>query len=52
MMPKKFCHCGKPSLPGLISGAALCRYHFNVKMYGREWADHCEANREATKEGN
>lgn len=41
----KHCHCGKRSLPGLRPGIALCQYHFDVRMYGKEWADRCEEER-------
>lgn len=29
------------SVPGLISSVGLCQYHFNVRFYGKEWADKC-----------
>ena len=43
-MPKKgesttkVCHCGKPSLSGLKPGIAYCKFHYNVYMYGEQWA--------------
>jgi hypothetical protein len=40
---KKICHCGKRSIPGLISGVALCQYHYDCLMFGKEWADKCLA---------
>ena len=39
MTSKKVCRCGKPSVPGLIKGVALCQYHYDEKMFGKEWAD-------------
>ena len=44
MPSKKICKCGKPSVPGLISKVALCQYHFDERMYGKEWADRCKEN--------
>jgi hypothetical protein len=41
MTKKKICHCGKKSIPGLVRGVALCQYHYNVRMYGKKWADYC-----------
>jgi hypothetical protein len=39
--PSKVCRCGVPSLPGLISGVALCQYHYNERQWGKAWADRC-----------
>lgn len=41
MSARKICKCGKPSVPGLVSGVALCRYHYNVRAFGQSWADKC-----------
>lgn len=38
---KKCRHCEKPSIPGLIKSVGLCQYHYNVLMFGKEWADRC-----------
>jgi hypothetical protein len=38
-MKKKCSHCGEPSLKGLKKGVALCRYHYAVLVWGKEWAD-------------
>jgi hypothetical protein len=47
MAPKrKVCKCGEPSIPGLISGVALCQYHYDVRVYGKAWADECKRQRE------
>lgn len=32
--------CGKPGIPGLISGAGKCQYHYNVGQFGKAWADY------------
>ena len=33
-MPRqKICPCGKPSVPGLVKGVALCQEHFTALMY-------------------
>lgn len=42
-MKRKVCRCGKPSIPGLKQGIALCQYHFNARMWGKAWADKCAA---------
>lgn len=42
----KYCHCGKPSLKGLKKGIALCQYHFDESIWGKEWADKCAAREE------
>jgi len=39
-MSRKFCKCGLPSLPGLVSGVALCGFHYDCHQWGREWARH------------
>jgi hypothetical protein len=44
---KKYCKCGERSLPGLFGHVALCQYHFNVRMYGKEWADKCKETDQA-----
>lgn len=33
--------CGKESLPGLVAGAGLCQFHYNERMFGLAWAEHC-----------
>ena len=33
-MKKKICPCGEKSLPGLITGVALCQKHYNGLMFG------------------
>lgn len=35
----KVCHCGEKSISGLKKGIALCKYHFNVHMYGVRWSN-------------
>lgn len=42
MSTKKNCYCGRPSIPGLKPGAAVCQYHYNVGQFGKEWADKCQ----------
>lgn len=32
--------CGKKSIAGLHKGHGKCQYHWNVLLYGKEWADH------------
>jgi hypothetical protein len=46
MPKKKLCHCGKVSLKGLKKGIALCQYHFNESIWGKEWADKCAQRKE------
>jgi hypothetical protein len=36
---EKLCRCGKKSLTGLVSGVALCQYHYNERQFGTVWAD-------------
>ena len=44
MKNKKKCQkCENPSVPGLVSGVGLCQYHYNEKMWGKEWADKVDA---------
>jgi len=33
MGKKKTCPCGKISVPGLITGVALCQEHYNALMF-------------------
>jgi hypothetical protein len=33
--------CGKPSLTGLAKGHGLCKFHWNMAHWGREWAEKC-----------
>lgn len=43
---KKFCTvCGKPSIPGLLYGK--CQYHYNLHVWGKDWADKCEKDAKA-----
>ena len=37
--------CGKSGIPGLIKGCGKCQYHWNVGVYGQEWADKIEADK-------
>ena len=37
--------CGKPSIPGLIPGNGKCQYHWNKRVWGKEWADRVEKER-------
>ena len=39
----KKCHCGLKSVSGLRRNVALCQYHYNAHMWGKEWADKVEA---------
>jgi hypothetical protein len=34
---KKCDRCGEQSLPGLT--VDLCQYHYNERMWGKQWAD-------------
>lgn len=38
---KKCSRCTEPSLPGLTVG--LCQYHYNERMWGKQWADEMRA---------
>jgi hypothetical protein len=38
----KRCRCGERSLTGLVSDVSLCQYHYNVRQFGKEWADKCK----------
>lgn len=31
--------CERKSVAGLVKGMGLCPYHFDVAMFGQEWAD-------------
>jgi hypothetical protein len=42
---QKRCACGEVSIPGLVAGVALCQYHYNVRMFGKAWADKCRADK-------
>jgi hypothetical protein len=42
-MAQKCTVCGKPSIPGLIAGCGKCQYHWNVGVFGKEWADKVRA---------
>jgi hypothetical protein len=48
-MPKaqKCTLCDKPSIPGLVRGRGKCQYHWNVGVWGKEWADEVQ-KRETT----
>jgi hypothetical protein len=35
--------CGRPSVPGLIRGHGKCQHHWNVGVFGAEWADRVKA---------
>jgi hypothetical protein len=37
--------CGKDSIPGLVRGGGACQYHYNLRQFGKEWADEVEAKR-------
>lgn len=39
--------CNEPSIPGLISGAGKCRFHWNEGVWGTAWALKCEKDRAA-----
>lgn len=40
----KLCQCGAKSVPGLVSGVALCQRHYNALMFGDpKSAEHLEA---------
>lgn len=41
--------CGKPSIPGLISGAGKCQFHWNEGFWGTEWAVKCEDDRKPAR---
>ena len=49
MTKRKICKCGKPSVPGLFRGFALCQYHYNVRQFGRAWADQVQLEEEREK---
>ena len=38
-MAIKMCSCGRPSINGLIPGAAVC--HYDVGQFVKEWIDKC-----------
>lgn len=38
-MKKKCRYCDEPSLPGLNISPGLCKYHWMVYNWGKEWAD-------------
>lgn len=44
-MKKKCNVCGEDSIPGLVGSYGLCQYHYNTKMFGKEWADNVKAKR-------
>lgn len=43
----KTCQYGKKSITGLKRGVALCQYHYNLQVWGKEWADQVEAAKKA-----
>ncbi len=43
----KTCQCGQKSITGLKRGVALCQYHYNLQVWGKEWADQVEAAKKA-----
>ena len=43
----KTCQCGTKSITGLKRGVALCQYHYNLQVWGKEWADQVEAAKKA-----
>jgi len=34
-----YCHCGVPAIPGLVPNVLLCQYHYDVRQFGKNWAD-------------
>ena len=44
-MSSKTCKCGEPSLTGFISGVSLCQYHYDERMWGKDWADYARTKR-------
>jgi len=43
--------CDKPSIPGLVRGKGKCQYHWNAGVWGKEWADRVERDRNQTETG-
>jgi hypothetical protein len=39
MKVQKCTECDKRSLPGLKAGKGKCQYHWNVGVWGKQWAD-------------
>lgn len=39
---KRCQHCDKKSIPGLVKSIGLCQYHYNKRMWGEAWAEHCK----------
>lgn len=48
-MIKKCVHCGLKSVPGLKTGLALCKYHWNVYLHGTKWANNARKLEQALK---
>lgn len=36
---KKCKYCEEPSIPGLSIDPGLCQYHWNERIWGKNWAD-------------